>query len=769
MSEDSLIGKRLPRVDAPEKTTGEALYTVDISFPKMLHGKILRSIHPHARILNIDISKAMRLPGVKAVITGKDTWGIRYGFTSVIPQTMDELGLAIDKVRYIGDEVAAVAAVDEETAAEALELIEVDYEVLPAVFDPEAAMQPGAPLIHDDKPNNIGSTTLLGFGDVEKAFRESAYVREDRFSTAAQNHCCLEPHNSLASVDASGRLTLWTSTQFPFMVRHLLARTLKMPESEIRVIKPHIGGGFGGKTEMFSHDFASALLAIKTGRPVRVEYSREEVAIGTYRRHPMTIDLKTGVKKDGTLMAIQCKTLMEGGAYTVNSQVTTYLNGVLIPLPYKLPNMKYECHCVYTNKPIFSAQRGHGIMHSRFAIDLQLDMIAQELGMDPMDLRLKNAIETGEITGNKLEVKSCGFKESVKKAAVAAGWREKRGKLPGNRGIGMGTGAFMSGAGWHIYDTSTPFSAGLLRLNEDGTTHLMTGAADLGQGSSSLVSQIVAEELGIDQGDVRITTADTELTPPDWGTGSSRGTVFFGNAIKNTVLDAKRQLFEAIAQHLEANAADLEAKNHRIYIKGTPERGMSFAEAVKVAHMIRGREPITGRGHYHPIYTPNLATGEGNTTPSFSFACEVAEVEVDVETGRITLLNMTACHDSGTIINPMSMEGQVEGSISTGQGFALSEDIFHHDKGQVFNPSFLDYAIPTAADTPHFGIHTVETNDPEGPYGAKEAGEGAIVPIAPAIASAIYDAIGVWMTSLPITPEKVLKALSAKEKNHQGV
>ncbi len=758
MKEYSVIGKRLPRVDGIVKATGEAKYTADMVLPGMLYGKILRSPHPHARILNIDISKAKKLPGVRAVITGKDTPGKKYGrYQDDRPDLLDEYALAMDKVRYIGDEVAAVAAIDEDTAEEALDLIDVEYEKLPAVFDPEEAMKPGAPRIHDHAEHNVALKLLRNFGDVEKGFKESDYIFEDTFTTQGQTHCFLEPHAVLASFDQSGKLTVWSSTQNPFPVRAQLARALGMPESRIRVIKPHLGGGFGGKVELLSHDVCSSLLSKKTGRPVKIVLTREEVFNATRQRHPMIMRLKTGVKSDGTLMAKECTNIADTGAYYGLGPTVMAVNFYVLTLIYRVPNISYEGSLVYTNKPVCGAQRGYGGPQIRFADDSQMDMIAEALAIDPVELRLKNAVQPGDITLIKARITSCGFKECLQKVAERTGWRDKRGKLPGNRGIGIAGQGMVSGAKTY----KNPFSSGaLVEPQEDGTVILFTGASDIGQGLNTVLSQIVAEELGVGIEDVRIVAADTEITPFDQGTSSSRATMFAGNAVRLAAADARRQLFEAVAEKLEANPEDLEARDRKIFVKGSPEKGISFSDAVLASHLEK-KQPILGRGYYVPNVERPSPTGEGNISPSYSFSAYVAEVEVDTETGRVKVSRITTAHDCGFAINPMAVEGQIEGGIQMGIGHALSEGFFR-EEGQTLNPSFLNYGMATSLDMPEIKTIIVETIDPEGPFGAKEAGEGTMIPTNPAIANAVYDAIGVRIKDLPITPEKILKALEDK-------
>lgn len=751
-----VVGKREPMLDAFEKATGRARFTDDLTFPGMLHGKILRSPLSHAKILHVDLSQAEKVPGVKGVTSGRDIPRKKYG---IVPMAKDEYALAIDKVRYIGDEVAAVVASSLDAAEEALSKIRVDYEELPAVFDPLEAMTSGAPVIHENVPNNVSASIRKEFGNVEKAFRESDYLFEDTFDTQAVNHAPLEPQAAIGMVDHSGKVTLWSSTQIPFFLRRNLATTLDIPESRVRIIKPKVGGGFGQKIDLYAKDFCAAFFAMKTLRPVKFVYEREEVFISTRQRHPMHIDLKTGMKKDGTILAQQFKVIADGGAYNSTAPLLITLAGFFIMLPYRLENLLFEGYHVYTNKPVGGAMRGHGIPQVRFAVENQLDIIAEKMGIDPLDIRLKNAFLAGEPHPAKLLVQTCGFSETLKEAAEEIGWKEKRGKLPFGRGVGLAGASFPSG----VSNMSHISSGGIVKIERDGSITLLTGAADIGQGAETVLSQIVAEELGVRLEDIRITAADTEITPLDPGTFGSGVTLRAGNAARIAARAAKEKLFEAVAEKMESNIRDLEAKDRRIFVKENPERGMSFQEAIKVYQYSDRPMPIIGRGSYMPPAKEptTLLKENGNFSPAYSFMTQAAEVQVDTRTGKVKVLKMVAAHDCGRAINPMLVEGQLEGSVAGGMGQALYEDVMT-EKGQVLNPSFLDYGLPTAMEVPAVTSVEVETDDPEGPFGAKESGEGTQLAPAPAIINAIYDAIGIRFKSLPVTPEKVLEALQKK-------
>lgn len=756
MNKLDVVGKRAPMLDALEKATGRARFTDDLTFPGMLHGKILRSPLPHAKIVQVDLSKAEQVPGVKGAISGKHIPREKYG---IVPMAKDEYALAIDKVRYIGDEVAAVVATSIESAEDAISKIRVDYEELPALFDPLEAMKPGAPVIHENVPNNVSATIRKEFGNVEKAFRESDFLFEDTFDTQPVNHCPLEPQAAIAMVDHSGKVTLWSSTQIPFFLRRNLATTLDIPESRIRIIKPKVGGGFGQKIDLYAKDFCAAFFAMKTLRPVKFVYEREEVFTSTRQRHPMHIQLKTGMKKDGTILAQQFKIIADGGAYNSTAPLMMTLACFFIMLPYRLENLLFEGFHVYTNKPVGGAMRGHGIPQVRFAVETQLDRIAEKMKIDPLDLRLKNAFLAGEPHPAKLLVQSCGFSDTLNKAAEGIGWKEKRGKLPFGRGVGLAGASFPSG----VSNMSHISSGAIVKIERDGAITLLTGAADIGQGAETVISQIAAEELGVRLEDIRITAADTEITPLDPGTFGSGVTLRAGNAARMAAYSAKMKLLEAAAEKMEVDVGQLEIKDRRICVKGSPERGMNFQEAIKFYQYSDRPMPIIGRGSYMPAAKEptTLLKEDGNFSPAYSFMTQAAEVEVDTRTGKVKVLKMVASHDCGRAINPMLVEGQLEGSVVGGMGQALYEDVIT-DKGQVVNPSFLDYGIPTAMEIPSITSVEVETDDPEGPFGAKESGEGTQLAPAPAIINAIYDAIGIRFKSLPVTPDKVLEALQKK-------
>ncbi|MHC5037132.1 MAG: xanthine dehydrogenase family protein molybdopterin-binding subunit [Planctomycetota bacterium] len=758
------LGKPIRRVDGVEKVTGAAKYTVDIQLPGMLHGKILRSPHPHAKILNIDTAKARALPGVGAVITAADTLKKPYGNWRRYPHLLDEYPLAWDRVRFIGDEIAAVAAVDEETAEEALTLIEVDFEILEAVFDPVEAMKEGAVAIHEGPKvkNNVSEMRHIEFGDVEEGFKKCDLVREDTFTLHAVSHASMEPHATLAASDLAGRLKVWTSTQVPYYIQILLAGALGLEEGKVRIIRPHVGGGWGGKIEMFKDQYCAARLSQITGKPVRIEYTREEEFACTRRRTPMKYHLKTGYNKDGTLVAKEAKAILDGGAYNGMGPTALYLTGFFQLFPYVIPNYRYDGFHVYTNKSPSSSMRGFGGPQAEFTCDSQLDTIAEELGMDPADLRLKNCMEPGYEIPGYCKVASCGITECIERSLESTAWREKRGKLPFGRGIGMGCYGFMSGGVFNWIDTPYSFSAAMIRMGVDGFVDVYVGSAEIGQGSDTVMAQIAAEELGISMDMVRVISGDTAVCPPDLGAWGSRQTLMTGNAVKMAAAEIKAQLIETAAGMMKPNVVySFDARDGQIILKERPDRGVDILDVVKVAIRARSGLALVGRG----FYTPH---GKGMVSPAFSFGAQVSEVEVDLETGKVHMVQVTTAHDCGQVINELGVEGQLEGAFVMGQGYTLSENLVT-DEGKVLNPSFVDYKLMRAPDVPEkFTSLLVETYEPEGPFGAKEAGEGLTNPNAGCIANAIFDAVGVRIKDMPITPEKILKALEEKKQKAEG-
>jgi CO/xanthine dehydrogenase Mo-binding subunit len=771
MGDLDYVGKRILRKDGPEKVTGKAIYSVDIQLRGKLVGRILRSPHAHARILNIDTRRALQVPGVKAIITAKDTHGIKHGFVETPRYPADQYPLATDKVRFVGEEVAAVAATDVYAADEALALIEVTYETLPAVFDPEEAMLPGAPEIHPTHPkvkeglSNIGGKTASAWGDVEAGFQDADYVREDRFESHLRTHGYLEPQATVASVDSDGKLNVWTSSQGPFIKRAKLAKTLGLPQSAVRVKKAYVGGAFGGKIDLFSHEFCAALLSMKTSRPVEIIATREEIFTAYRHGQPLIVTVKTGVKKDGTIVAQQLKTINNSGAYRGSGVVVIFLVWGFAMAPYRIPNLKYEGYSVYTNNPIRTPQRGHGAPQMRFAVESQLDMIAEELGLDPIAIRLKNARESGEMLPNGDNVHNCGLKDCLLDIAKHTDFQAKLGrsrKGEGERfrkGIGVGVSSYFGGS--LIYPNS---SSVLVKMNDDGSVTLLTGAMDIGQGAETILSQIVAEELKIPMEEVQVVAADTETTPVDIGSWISGNAYVCGNAARVAAGNVREKLKELAARELEADTRDLVVGDKRVHVTGSPDRALSYAHLVALSIQKHRGDPIIGNGHWRTMRDepthPSLATTKGRWTENYAFDAQTAEVEVDTETGKVRLLKAVTAHDCGFPINPLLVEGQIDGQISMALGHAFLEEVMM-EEGRTLNPSWLDYRMPSIremADSEHLDVITEQYRIGK-PYRTKEVGEGYVSAILAAIANAIYDAVGVRLFSTPFTPEKILRGL----------
>ncbi|MEJ2586244.1 MAG: molybdopterin-dependent oxidoreductase [Deltaproteobacteria bacterium] len=785
MSEYDVINGRAPRLDAPDKATGRAIYVDDMRMPGMLYGALLQSPLPHARILDIDTRAAEKLPGVKSVVTAEDAGIVKYG---VSPARYDETLFCKDKVRYVGDEIAAVAAVDLETAMEAVSLIKVAYEELPAVFTPEEAMAEGAPAIHENHPGNLCAEVHQEFGDVEAAFQSCDLIRTDTFKNKRQDAAFLEPNGCLADYDPSGRLTLYTSTQVPHYVQRIVAMVLNLPVGQVRVVKPYVGGGFGPKAGTNPMELVACLLSMKTRKPVKMNYDREQVFLFSRARHQFTHTLTTGVKNDGTLMALKHECYLEGGAYSSFGIATVYYAGSLLGGPYKLPNMKYDGYRVYTNKPACGAQRGHGGVAARAAWEQQLDVIAEDLHMDPIEFRLKNMMSAGDVTCNDLNMSSLGMKECIEAVRDRSGWQEKKGELPKGTGIGMACGFFVSGAGYPIYRSETYHATATVKLSEDGgTAHVYTASAEIGQGSDTTMAMIAAEALGIPLADVAISSGDTEFGV-DLGAYSSRQTLMTGHAVKAAAEDATEQVLEVLSEILQIPVNDMDIRNGRIVFKNqTPDvneikikyvkehRGwgnlpsegeLTFREAARMAYLARGS--IVGKGQYRPGKLGGKFKGAAvGTSPAYGCSAQVVQVSVDMETGKIKVDRMTDAHDCGFAINRTSVEGQMQGSLSMGLGEAMFEEVKFDERGRIQNANLGEYKIPTSLDMPSVDAIIVESDEPNGPFGAKEVGEGAIMPTIPAILNAVYNATGVRIWELPLTPERVYMALkkSASGKN----
>ncbi|MGB6063569.1 MAG: molybdopterin cofactor-binding domain-containing protein [Desulfomonilaceae bacterium] len=782
MTEFQVINTKAPRLDAPAKATGRAKYADDFSMPGMLYAAILQSPLPHAKILHIDTSKARKLPGVKAVITAKDVGLVRYG---VSPARYDETLFAHEKVRYVGDEIAAVAAVDQATALEAVSLIRVDYEELPAVFDMFEAMKEGAPQIHTEFPGNVNAEVHQEFGDTEAALASCDLVVNHTFLNKRQDAAFIEPHSCLAVFDLDGKLTLQTSTQVPHYVMRTVAMVVQIPVGNVRVVKPYVGGGFGPKCEATPLEMSSAFLAKITGKPVKMTYSREQVFLHSRARHQFYAEMSLGVKKDGTMVALKNKAVLDGGAYTSFGIATVYYSGSLLGGPYKLQAMKYDGHRVYTNKPACGAQRGHGGVAHRAAFEQLVDMTAEKLGIDPVEMRLKNIMTAGDMTINQLDMSSLGMKECVEAVRDNSDWTNKKGKLPKGKGIGMACGFFVSGAGYPIYRSDTYHSTVVIKVSEDGgIVNVLSGSAEIGQGSDTAFAMIAAETLGIPLENVRIVSGDTDLSV-DLGAYSSRQTLMTGHATKEAAEHVRAKIVAYLADAMECDPESISFRNGTVRFNGGPgdfekirtqyikeHRGwtdppsgeyLTFKEAARLAYLKGGT--LVGTGKYKPPRLGGAYKGAAvGTSPAYGCSAQVVEVTVDLETGQVTVDNMTDAHDCGLAINRASVEGQMQGSLSMGLGECLFEEVKFDSRGRIVNASLGEYRIPTALDMPNVKSIIVESNEPNGPYGAKEVGEGAIMPTIPAILNAIYDATGIRVNELPCTSERLYMALRAKKE-----
>lgn len=755
MAELTAVGRRLPRADAYEKVTGAARYTGDLKLPGMLYGKLLRSPHGHARIRGIDTSRAEALPGVVAILHHGNTprrifAQSEYTATAPAAAPPPDQYLFDQVVRYAGEPVAAIAAVDADTAERAAELIAVDYEPLPVVTDPLAALAPGAPVVNQlpGSQGNLAMHIPIHFGDVEQGFAAAEVVVEGRFYTSKQKHVQTEPYTCVADYDVRGRLTVWTPNQTPHPLRKQLADLFGLPLSRVRVIVPHLGGGFGGRVGFVGEQWAVAL-AMRAHRPVRLEYSRLEDFIGTESRHPMVVEGRLGARRDGTLTAVQFKTWSNAGAYITQSPDVTAVGGLFGLRLYRCENRWFDGYVVYTNTPPSGAYRGFGAPQHYFALEQLIDELAGKLGRDPLDLRRQLAVQKGQVDQwTQLPIASGRFADLLSAGAEAVGWAEKRGRRlregPWVHGVGCGCIMWVSGTAC-LHPGMVEGSGAICRLNLDGTVDVSVGATDLGTGIGTTLAQIAAEVLAIPVDHVRVILGDTDVTPFDAGAHASRTLFHAGNAVQLAAADVGRQILAMGAELLEVSAADLELKAGRLEVRGAPGKGASLADLA--LHTYTRVTEIVGKG-----YAPQT-----NAPP---YAAHFAAVAVNTETGQVRVLRYVAVHDVGRAINPTVVEGQIEGAVFHGLGYALSEDLlFDPQTGSALNASFMDYKFLTAADVPHIRAILVEDPDPNGPFGAKGIGEVGLPPVAAAVANAIADATGARLTRLPMTPERVLQAL----------
>jgi len=760
-----VVGHARRRVDGRAKVTGQTRFADDVMLPRMLHGRLLRSPHPHARIVRLDTSRAFAMPGVHLVLTGRD-FPIAYG---VLPVSHDEHALCPDVVRFVGDPVAAVIARDEATAAEAVEKIDAEYEVLTTIASPEESLATPEPRIHDyGETGNIHKLVALAFGDVDAALAGADHVFDDVFFFEGSTHLPLEQHACVAVKDPDGKLVLYTSTQTPHYVHRALAKALDMPAARIRVVATPNGGGFGGKSDPFGHEIVAAKAAWLLDRPVKFCLSREEVFYCHRGRHPVLMRFRTGVSKDGKLVGVDLQTLLDGGAYGSYGVASTFYTGALQTVTYQVPRYRFRGCRAFTNKPPCGPKRGHGTPQSRFGQEVQLDKIAERLAMDPADLRLGMIAPADSLTANYLRVGTIGLAECIRTVVERSDWRNRHRKLPLGRGVGLACSSYLSGAGLPINWNDLPHTGVQLKLDRSGGVTAFCGAAEIGQGSDDMLVAIVCEVLGVLPDDVRAVTGDTDLTPVDLGSYSSRVTLMMGNAAIQAAERAREILADAVAPRMGVPKTRLTFAGGRVFDSEHPAAGMTFQEAVCAAEAIVGTIGTTG-SYTPPKSAAKFKGGGVGPSPTYSYTAAVVEVTVDPETGWIAVPKVWIAHDIGRALNPVLARGQVEGSVYMGLGEAIMEEqAFRRLPAKLSSalvhkfPSILEYKSPTSLDMPEVVTDLIEHPDPAGPFGAKEVGQGPLLPVMPAVANAVYDAVGVRIDEVPITPDKIVRALAAR-------
>ncbi|UCE53946.1 MAG: xanthine dehydrogenase family protein molybdopterin-binding subunit [Desulfobacterales bacterium] len=748
------VGKRVPKIDAVEKATGRAQYIQDLKLPGMLYGKILYSKFPHARIVSIDTSKAKQLPGVRCVLTAEDIPDIKMGVYK------DNRPLKKGKVCSYRDEVAAVAAVDPETADEALNGVEVIYEPLPAIFDPEQAMKEGATLIHEEhKTNVLRMPWKLHYGDVDAAKKEAAHIVEDRFTTTWVTHCCMGASGSIAEFDPANNLKIYSNTQIPSLAQKdfldaLTAMGLK--GNRVRVIKPVIGGGFGSKLDTYAYEYIAILLAYHTRRPVKVEFDRTEEFIATSTRQPTITYISQGCDQNGKLLFRDINMILDNGAYTSWGATTPSVMMMPITSLYRVPNVRYEAKCVYTNNTYAQAMRGYGNPQATFAIESTMDMLAEKAGIDPIEFRRINANKPGDVSTQGLRITTCGLEECMDAVKEKLEWEKPKGE---SEGVGLAS-LIHVGGGARVYKSDG--CGTIIKMNDFGKIDLFTGATDMGQGSDTVIAQIVAEELGLQIEDIHVIHTDTDICPWDVGSHASRTTFVAGNAALGAAKKIKARLLELGAKQLEAPLEKIALRDRHIQHQDDSEKRIEIGKLLRKAHFSHGGQMLMAEYFYDPANENMGKDFRGNMSMTYTFGTHGVKVKVDEETGKVKILNYVAAHDVGKAINPMLLEGQVYGGVMMGLGYALTEQVIL-EKGENMNPNFRDYKILTAKDVVPIEAPVLETYDKDGPFGAKGIGEPGCVPTAPAIANAIYDAVGVRIKDLPITPERVLAAIREKK------
>jgi 4-hydroxybenzoyl-CoA reductase subunit alpha len=768
--ETNIIGKPFRRVDGRAKVTGATRFADDLAFPRMCYVRLVRSTQPHALIKAIDFSEAAKVPGFLGSLTGEDT-PIPFG---ILPVSQDEHALAPDKVRFVGDPVAAVAAVTEDAAYEAALRVKVEYEPLATISSIEEAIATPEPRIHDyGDRGNLHKVVSMTFGEVEKGFEAADEIFEDTFYYEGNTHLPMEQHASVAVPEDDDRVTLYSSSQTPHYVHRALAKVLDLPASRVRVVACSNGGGFGGKSDPFNHEIVAAKMALKLGRPCKITLTREEVFYCHRGRHPVLMQMRTGVKKDGTgvrITAQRLRTALDGGAYGSYGVASTYYTGALQTVTYKMPAYEFQGVRCFTNKPPCGPKRGHGTPQPRFGFEVHLDKIAIKLGINPADLRLNMLAEPDSITANWLKIGSMGLRRCIEAVVEGSGFRERRGRLPEGRGLGLACGSYLCGAGLPIYWNHMPQSGVMVKLDRSGGVAVFCGESEIGQGSDSILAAVVAEVLGVSLADIRLCVADTDLTPVDLGSYSSRVTLMVGNAALQAAERAREMIARAVSEQLEIPTSRVVFAERRVFDAQDPDKGLTFQDAVIAAEARFGTLATTGS--YIPPRSPGRYRGAGvGPSPAYSYSASVIEVEVDPETGLWNPVHVWMAHDVGRSLNPVLVMGQVEGGVYMGLGEVMMEEqVFrrlpkHLSSALVHkHPSVLEYKSPTFNDMPPVTTYLIEDPDPQGPFGAKEVGQGPLLPVMPAVANAIYDAVGVRVDQVPIHPHMVLKALEAKRK-----
>ena len=756
------IGVPKPLVDGPEKVSGKALYSGDFVPKNCLVGRIMRSPVAHAEIINIDIIEAQKLPGVKVIITGDET-DEPFG---ILPIARFEFPLARDKVRYRGEPIACVVAVDVETAQAAIDVIKFEYKELPGYFKSKEAMAEGAADLHEHRPGNIEREVDFELGEVDAGLAESDFILEETFNCAEICQVQSEPHAAIAEFDVERQfMTVRASTQVPYYDHLMLAKVLKMDESKIRMIKPFVGGGFGCRTESLNITLICALAARAARGTVRIVASREETFI-THRGRPETdIDMKIGVKKNGIITAVDYTAIQRGGAYSGYGVVTILYSGGLLFGMYDLQAVRYKGLRVLTNTPPPGAMRGHGITDVRYAFESLLDKIAGQLNIDPIEIRRKNYLKGPNYeTLNEMFINSYGLPECIDWVEKESGWKKRKGKLGKFKGLGVGCGHYISGASKPVNWTGEPHATVHLKLDWDSSITILTGAPEIGQGSSTMATQCAAEVLGLDMSRFQILTSDSKLTPKDNGAYSSRITYMVGNATIDAAKNLRNILIEAAAKKLDADPDDVECLGE-FYTAGSQDEGLTFEEVVKAA--LEGTGTITVSGNFDTLPeswgTKKYRGGAISGSMAYAYAAQVVEVSIDPDTAAITVEKVWAAQDVGKALNPLSVEGQIEGSVWMGMGQAISEGTEYHE-GLAITNSMLDYRVPTIVESPPIEVGIIETIDPNGPFGAKEAGETSLIAFIPAFTNAVADALGVPPLALPVTPDKLMELIENKKE-----